>query len=149
MFYFVPGLFIQFYYHIKLVLVLNVLVFTIFIGICFFIHHNRLTPMLPARLSKVQEVWIPIQYFVPYIDGKIFRDLAAFTNEKQLQTARVLLNTAAQQIKIFFGISVHMACLSYPRVKMFGLNKLTSFAGKWQGIGSSWEAYSRLLMTWM
>lgn len=89
-------------------------------------------PGLPVYQDDphVQEVWNPLKYFVQYIDGKIFEDLVAFTNQKQLQTAGVLLNTAAQQITVFFGISVHMACLGYPRVKMFGLNKLKSFAGK-------------------
>ncbi|KAM7411867.1 hypothetical protein PAMA_021710 [Pampus argenteus] len=82
-------------------------------------------PELPADQDdpKIREQWSTIQYFSQYIDDKIFEDLAAFTNLRQLQTTGVSVNTTAQEIKIFFGISIHMACLGYPRVKMFWAEK--------------------------
>ena len=50
--------------------------------------------------------WSPIQYFSLYIDNKVFK------------TRGVLLNTTPQLMKIFFGISVHMACRGYPRIRV-------------------------------
>ncbi|KAI3376615.1 hypothetical protein L3Q82_017049, partial [Scortum barcoo] len=55
---------------------------------------NIFTPVLPGLPAyqddpKIREYWSPIQYFSQYIDDKIFEDLAAFTNQRQLQTTGV------------------------------------------------------------
>uniref|UniRef100_A0A3B3BDF5 Si:ch211-255f4.7 n=1 Tax=Oryzias melastigma TaxID=30732 RepID=A0A3B3BDF5_ORYME len=76
-----------------------------------FFFYNRFTPVIPGRPAhqddpKVCEYWSPIQYL-----------------SQSLQTTGVSLKTTAQEITIFFGISIHMACLGYPRVKMFWAKK--------------------------
>ena len=62
---------------------------------------------------------VQFQYFFQHTDNKVFKDLAAFTNQRQLQTRGVPLNTTSQGIKIFFGKSVHMAALAIPESKCF------------------------------
>lgn len=67
--------------------------------------------------------WSPTQYFSQYIDNNILENLAEFTNQRELQTRGEPLNTTPQEMRIFFGISIHMACLEYPRIKMFWAKK--------------------------
>lgn len=93
-----------------------------------FPHHNRFTPVLPAFPDCTDDPttcanWSPTQYFYQYIDNEIFKNLAEFTNQRELQTRGVPLGTTPQEMRIFFGISIHMACLGYPRIKMFWAKK--------------------------
>ena len=57
----------------------------LFIG-GFFLHHNRYTPGIPDCQDDhtTRADWCPIQYFSHYIDNKMFEDLAAFTNQREL-----------------------------------------------------------------
>lgn len=88
------------------------------IYLCFFsIDHNRFTPVLPGVPAyqddpKIREYWSPFQYFSQYIDDKTFEDLAAFTNQRQLQTTGVHTEKYT------------WPALAIPESKCFGLKRL-------------------------
>lgn len=49
--------------------------------------------------------------------------MAAYTNQRELQMRGVSLKTTAEEMRIFFGMSIQMACLGFPRIKMFWASK--------------------------
>lgn len=71
----------------------------------------------------IRRNWSPIQYFSQYTDDKVFEDLAIFTNYRMLQTRGVSLIITTEEVRIFFCMSIHMACLGFPRIKMFWAGK--------------------------
>ncbi|KAL7861318.1 hypothetical protein AOLI_G00176670 [Acnodon oligacanthus] len=91
-----------------------------------------LMPMLEeCGITSVDEAlhrrdWSPLQQVQQYIDDPLIRDLSVFTGQRMVQDSGCSLNTTSEEIKLFLGISVYVACLRYPRMKMSWATKQDS-----------------------
>lgn len=61
----------------------------------------------------------PEEYFIKYIPSANFELMSSCTNRSSLARRGKSLNTTAQEISIFFGISLKMSYLGYPRLSMY------------------------------
>ncbi|KAL7861317.1 hypothetical protein AOLI_G00176660 [Acnodon oligacanthus] len=91
-----------------------------------------LMPMLEeCGITSVDEAlhrrdWSPLQQVQQYIDDQLIRDLSVFTGQRMVQDSGCSLNTTPEEIKLLLGISVYVACLGYPRMKMSWATKQDS-----------------------
>ncbi|VEN56028.1 unnamed protein product, partial [Callosobruchus maculatus] len=61
----------------------------------------------------------PSDYFSEYIDDNFFQTICECTNVKYMRLHNKPLNLSLKETKQFFGISVLMSLLKYPRIRMF------------------------------
>lgn len=64
----------------------------------------------------------PYDFFTTYIPTDLFEKFAFSTNQRYLQEKGHSLGVTPTEMKTFFGITMMMSCLKYPRIKMFWAN---------------------------
>ncbi|XP_070381969.1 piggyBac transposable element-derived protein 3-like [Dermacentor albipictus] len=63
--------------------------------------------------------WNPATHFEMYIDNEVYERMALAMNTKHVAETGRSLNTSAEELKMFFGMSIAMSGLGYPQIRMF------------------------------
>ena len=61
----------------------------------------------------------PMDFFEQCIDDNIYELMATCTNQKAVILSGKSLKLCATDIKHFFGVTILMSCIGYPRLKLF------------------------------
>lgn len=73
---------------------------------------------VPGHDDDERASWNTTKYFETYID-EVCEDIALAMNTKQVAETGRSLNTSADELKMFFGMSIIMSGLGYPQIRMY------------------------------
>ncbi|XP_026331006.1 piggyBac transposable element-derived protein 3-like [Hyposmocoma kahamanoa] len=93
---------------------------------------NVFEPLPPAPNFKEPERVVinlpPHDYFTKYIPSDIYERIAFHSNQTYLAKTGTSLNTSEKEIRTFFGITLMMSYLRFPRIRMYWEKKSRIFA---------------------
>lgn len=95
----------------------------------YFKHHDHFTPhppgqyVQPLAASRVRVLEEPIAYFSRYIPVSIYEKLSTYTNQTYLLRKGTNLNSSAEEMQLFFGLTMAMSYLGLPRIRLYWANK--------------------------
>lgn len=78
---------------------------------------------VPDYGASLREGWNPMRYLVQYLDEEAFQLIADKTNQQHFYSKAKLLNTNAREIKLWFGLTMAMACIQYPIIRVYWQRK--------------------------
>lgn len=84
---------------------------------------NIFEPLPPAPIFEEPERVVvnlpPHDYFTKYIPRDIYERIAFHTNQTYLAKTGASFNTSEKEIRVFFGITLMMSYLRFPRIRMY------------------------------
>ena len=75
----------------------------------------------PQQLAPddIHRDWNPIDYFNQYVDNDLYSLISQATNQTAMIQTGHSLETMPEEIRKFFGVSIMMGTLKYPRIRMY------------------------------
>ncbi|XP_049270990.1 piggyBac transposable element-derived protein 3-like [Rhipicephalus sanguineus] len=85
--------------------------------------NSKMSAFQPVVDKHHRKSWFHLDYFKQYIPDELFDAMAMSMNTGHVLETGKSLNTTADELKTFFGMSITMSCLGYPQMRRYWSTK--------------------------